>query len=354
MAHEVTEKDTGFMYREPAWHGLFKVLKNRPKSIQHMRRESGVTWDVETVPFVTMPQLRALAKQLGSSKTVAQFLASAGEFASPNHRAIVRNDTQDVLGTWSEKGEPWTNAQGFAFAEALLGELLPEALFSIREGRNVCLLFEFPEHITVGGDVVRKFLYVRLDHTGKGAAQIMCTNVRVQCANTDRMAINDARARDGIIRIRHIGNLTEQVHEARNALGLAVDYSKQFKKFGDRLAKQKIAESKLAKVVDELWPPASDGKRAIKNADERRELILAIHRGDTSHPKIKLDTTGNAPGTKWCAYNALVEYDQHYSRVVVGKDSSDPERAAAERRFVRATEDPNAVQSRALDLIVAA
>jgi hypothetical protein len=252
------------------------------------------------------------------------------------------------------EGEPWTNAAGLRVRRGAARRAAPEALFSIREGRNVCLLFEFPEHITVGGDVVRRFLYVRLDHTGRGAAQIMCTNVRVQCANTDRMAINEARARDGIIRIRHIGNLTEQVHEARNVLDLAVDYGKQFKKFGDRLAKQKIAERKLAAIVDELWPAASDTKRAIKSADDRRDLILSIYRGDTSHEKVDFDTTGNAPGSKWCAYNALVEYDQHYSRVVVGKDTSDPERAAAERRFVRATEDPNGIQSRALDLIVAA
>jgi phage/plasmid-like protein (TIGR03299 family) len=354
MSHEVTEKDTGWMFRTPAWHRLFDVGNKRPKGIPQMRKSSGLTWDVETVPFITLPQLHKLLKHRPTANA-KQLVAAAGDWSSPNHRAIVRNDTDDVLGTWSEKGEPWTNQQGFAFADALLGELLSEALFSIREGRNVCLLFEFPEHITVGGDVVRRFLYVRLDHTGRGAALIMCTNVRVQCGNTDRMAIQEAKARDGIIRIRHIGNLTEQVHEARNVLDLAVDYGKlNFKKFGDRLAKQKLAERKLAAIVDELWPQTSDTKRAIKSADDRRDLILSVYRGDTSHEKVDFDTTGNAPGSKWCAYNALVEYDQHYSRVVVGKDTSDPERAAAERRFVRATEDPNRIQSRALDLIVAA
>jgi phage/plasmid-like protein (TIGR03299 family) len=353
MAHEVTKKDTGWMFHKPAWHRLFEVGKKRPKSIAAARKASGLTWDVQSVPFITLPTLEQLAKTIESASTskaaIRHLVNRASEHAAPYNRAIVRDDTLDVLGTWSHEGVPITNREGFEFMEAVLGGTLFEALFSFGGGRYVCLLSEFPDHITVGGDAVRRFLYTKLDHTGSGAMQTMATNVRVQCANTDRMALNEARARDGIYRVRHIGNTSERIAEARAALELTVDYAKQFKKFGDRLARQKIAERKVEKVLAELYPASSQTDRAVKNADKRRELVAAIFRGDTSHPLVKGDTTGNAPGTKWCLYNAVVEHDQHYRRVHT-KDAA----KAGERLFVRAMTDPDGVQARALNLLVSA
>jgi phage/plasmid-like protein (TIGR03299 family) len=348
MAHEVTAADSGWMFHEPAWHGLFEVGRKRPKSIAEARKVSGLTWDVDSVPFVTIPQIKAVERELnlGSRKSLATLLS---EFAAPNHRAIVRSDTLDVLGTWTDEGVPITNKEGFEWMEALLGETRFEALFSIRGGKQVCLLSEFPDHIIVGGDEVRRFLYARLDHTGSGSMQTMATNVRVQCANTDRAAISDARARDGIYRVRHMGDTSQRLHEAREALGLSIDYAKQFKKFGDRLAKQKIAERTLQKVLAELYPASSQTDRAVKSAERRRQTVMAIFNGEGSAG----DTRGNAPGTKWCAYNAVVEYQQHYAPVRVGDvDGTDPSTAKAERRFVRSTEDPQGLQAKALDLLV--
>lgn len=338
MAHEVTRRDSGWMFHKPAWHGLFDVGHKRPKTIAQARKVAGLTWDVETVPFITLPKLRELAK---GQKQSRQLVAQASEFTAVRFRAIVRDDTGHELGVASDEYEPITNREGFEFMEAVLGQTLFEALFSMREGRNVCLLSEFPEWITVGGDKVRRFLYTRLDHSGNGAMWTMATNVRVQCANTDRMAIAEAGS-NGIYKVRHIGNTTERIAEARAALNLSVDYAKQFKKLGDRLAKQKIAERTLQQVLAELYPNG-DSTRSTKNAEQTRETITTIFLGKGQAG----DTTGNAPGTKWCAYNAVTEYMQHY-RPMRTKDES----VAAERRFVRATEDPQGVQRKALDLLV--
>jgi phage/plasmid-like protein (TIGR03299 family) len=347
MSHEVTIADSGWMFNEPAWHGLFDVGKRRPKTIKEARKVSGLTWDVQSVPFITLPALEAMlnAPKKDVYLSAKDIRALAGEHSAPNHRAIIRDDTFDVLGTWTDEGVPIRNAEGFEWIEALLGETRFEALFSIRGGRQVCLLSEFPDHVIVGGDQVRRFLYARLDHTGSGAMQSMATNVRVQCANTDRMALDDAKARDGIYRVRHIGDTSQRLHEAREALDLSIDYAKQFKKFGDRLAKQKIAERQLAKVLEELYPASSQTDRAVKSVERRRDVVMAIFAGEGENG----DTRGNAPGTKWCAYNAIVEYQQHYAPVRAQADTTE----AAERRFVRATEDPQGVQARALELISA-
>ena len=263
----------------------------------------------------------------------------------------MRDDTLDVLGVWTGRGTPITNREGFAWMEALLGATRFEALFSIRGGQQVCLLSELPDWITVGGDTVRRFLYARLDHSGHGAMQTMATNVRVQCANTDRMAIGEARARDGIYRVRHIGDVSRRLAAAREALELSVDYGEQFRRFGDRLATQRIGEAELRKVLSELYPAASHSDRAVKSAARRREAVMAIFRGEGEHG----DTRGNAPGSRWCAYNAIVEYQQHYAPVRTDPRLTLVERREreAERRFIRSTDDPTGTQARALELLTA-
>jgi hypothetical protein len=55
------------------------------------------------------------------------------------------------------------------------------------------------------------------------------------------------------------------------------------------------------------------------------------------------DTVGNAPGSRWCAWNALVEVHDHHGR---GR--------TAEGAFTRAIEDPAGHKARALELVLAA
>ena len=78
----------------------------------------------------------------------------------------------------------------------------------------------------------------------------------MQRANTDRIAIGEARSRDGIYRVRHIGDVSRRLAAAREALELSVDYGEQFRRFGDRLATQQISEAELRKVLGELYPAA--------------------------------------------------------------------------------------------------
>ena len=49
----------------------------------------------------------------------------------------------------------------------------------------------------------------------------MTTPVRAVCANTVRAALERARA---VYRVRHVGDPTSQLHEARAVLGMTVDY----------------------------------------------------------------------------------------------------------------------------------
>lgn len=119
-------------------------------------------------------------------------------------------------------------------------------------------------------------------------------------------------------------------------LGLTVDYYRQFQRLGDELAIEPMSERALREVLAELYPhDTALGGRALVSRARARETALELF--------LHGDTVGAAPGSKWCALNAIVEFHDHHGR------PRTPEGA-----FVRKVEDPSGVKGRALDLVVAA
>jgi len=324
MSHGLTAKDTLFTVRTPAWHGLGVILERRPDSIDEALTQAGVDWRVRQ-------QLVYLAEHDGNGRPVGHQLIEGV-------RANVRSDTDDVLAIVSDAYEVVQNRECFAFLASLIGsELHFETAGSLHGGRQVWCLAALPEWIEVGGDAVRQFMYVRTRHDGTGAILVLPTAVRVVCANTDRAAIDGAQA---VFRVRHTANAAQQLHQARRALEITVDYGRHFARAGDWLAGERCTERQLARVLAELYP-AGPSDRAAKTAERAREAILELFLGGP--------TVGNAPGSKWSAWNAITEFDQHH-RPVRTRDA----RTALERRFVRALEDPDGLQRRAFALVAAA
>lgn len=137
--------------------------------------------------------------------------------------------------------------------------------------------------------------------------------------------------------IRHTEKIREHVHQARRVLDLSIDYYRQFKLAGDRLAGERFTEAQLRRVLDELYPSriddvASNRTRRFREQTKQRIIELFAHG----------DTQGNAPGTKWAAVNAIIEH----------ADWIRPVNARSER-FGRVIDD-GARKTHALELVVAA
>lgn len=127
------------------------------------------------------------------------------------------------------------------------------------------------------------------------------------------------------------------MHEARRVLELSVNYYEQFKHTGDQLASQSFTDRQLRRVLDELYPSGPDDRasdRVTRSRELRKERIIELF--------LRGDTQGNAPGTKWAAVNAIVEFG----------DWLRPIRASSER-FARAIDD-GTDKTKALELITSA
>ena len=337
MSHGITHNDTMFSVRCMPWHGLGVVLDEYPRSIDEALDKAGLGWRV-THGDVLVVKTAGWTDDFGT-KHPPELVAAKG------FKANLREDTGEVLGIVSDDYEVVDNRDAFRFLDALIGsELHFETAGSLWGGRRVWCLARLPEYVELGGDLSATYIYVANSHDGSMAVTAAATPIRIVCANTLgaalRQAEHDASAQR-TFRFRHTGNLQSNFAEARRVLGMTIDYQRQFKALADRLALEPISEGALERrVLRHLWVSDDEnlGRRARENRERTIERVLAIFRGRG----IAGDTTGNSPGTKWTAFNAVAEH-LDYGRRYTTRTSQ------VQRSF-----EDTALKQRALDLVVAA
>jgi phage/plasmid-like protein (TIGR03299 family) len=227
------------------------------------------------------------------------------------------------------------NHEAFQFVDQLLGSSLHfETAGSLGGGRRVWVLATRPEHVEVGGDPVRPYVLLMSSHDGSTAVIAATTPVRVVCQNTLNWGLQRAGQK---FSIRHTEQIGRRVHETRRVLDVSTDYYEQFRATGNRLACESCTERQLQRVLNELYPSGTEDRMTDRarrgRAQTKRRIVELFLHGDTQ---------GNAPGSKWAAVNAIVEYGDWHRPIRQGGE-----------RFARAVDD-GAQKTRALELITVA
>jgi phage/plasmid-like protein (TIGR03299 family) len=302
MSHGITHNDSMFSVRAMPWHGLVVVLDEYPRSIDDALDKAGLGWKV-THGDVFVVKAPEWTDDFGTEHA-AELIPARG------FKANLREDTGDVLGIVSDEYEVVDNCDAFRFLDALIGsELHFETAGSLWGGRRVWCLARLPEYVELGGDLSATYIYVANSHDGSMAVTAAVTPIRIVCANTLGAALRQAEhgaSAQRTFRFRHTGNLQTKFAEARQVLGMTIDYQKRFKALADRLAREPISQAALEhRVLRHLWVIDDDaGARARAHRERAIERVLAIYSGRGAAG----DTTGNSPGTKWTAFNAIAEH----------------------------------------------
>ena len=326
------------MFSVPAvpWHGLGVVLDGYPRSIDEALQCAGLGWQVTHGDVLVV--------------TTAQWTDAPGTthprepIPAAGFKANVRADTGAVLGIVSADYEVVDNRDAFRFLHALIGsDLHFETAGSLWGGRRVWVLARRHDYIELGGDRSATCIYVANSNNGSMAVTAAVTPIRIVCANTLDAALRHAEhgvSAQRTLRFRHTGNLPAKFAEARQVLGMTIDYEQQFKTLADRLAREPITERALEhRVLPHLWVIDTDlGKTARANRERTIGRVLDVFRGQGSAG----DTTGNSRGSKWVAFNAIAEHLDHGRRY-----------STRTNQMQRSFEDAG-LKQRALELVVAA
>lgn len=201
MAHEIESTDGIVLTGKKAWHGLGTLVESAP-----------TPWDA--------------LKMIGADVEIESWpvYATDGEgrrTTLEGHRANVRKDTGKVLGVVGKDYKIVQNRELADFAECLaeVGETVTcETAGTLRGGTKIWFLLRGESFSVRGGDEQRPYVALANGHDGLSSFTGCPTNVRVVCANTMRMMLNQqTRDKSGFV-IRHTGNMEAKKTAAREII----------------------------------------------------------------------------------------------------------------------------------------
>lgn len=271
---------------EVPWHGLGRILKTAPKTVEEGLEAGGLDWSVARVPVV------------------AEY---KGKILNTNHFSIVRETDEKVLGVVGSEYHPVQNAKAFQFFNPFIeqGLCTIETVGSLQGGRRVWMLARVngTSAEVVKGDEINAYFLVSNSHDGSTRVRLGFTGTRVVCMNT----LTIAHGESALLKVSH----TKNAEVALEAIQGIVDFQKQ--KFAGTVEKMRelarlgVSTDSLRKYVERVFVPEVK-KRTV--ADEDTQVAL-----NNIHAKIvplfekgRGNDLPGVKGTMWAAYNAVSEF----------------------------------------------
>jgi len=308
MSHEITVRADGTaeaaFAEKPAWHGLGTVFEEAMPSKETIVG-SGLGWSVVQRPMA-----------IGEPVTLdtAEGHVETYRFTEvPGMLANVREDTGLFLGSVTDQYQVVQNVEAFQFLDALVEnrEMRYESAFSLRGGKQVVLLGRLPQTDDIAaGDRLLRYVLLSLCHDGMGSIRFGPTSVRVVCANTYKLAIDQGHTKE--LAIRHTGNIAGKLKQARHILGLIGEEFDRYTEAGKALAAYRLAAPEWIEYLDIMCPqlnqrdPDYTKRRAAKIAETRDAIRACYHNERQQLPGIE--------GSAWAAFCATTEYIDHLPR----------------------------------------
>lgn len=234
-----------------------------------------------------------------------------------NKFATYREDTKDIFGLVSDKYEVVQNTEGFVFFDSIVGE--GKAIFEtagvLGNGETIFVTAKLPDYIRIEGknDIVEKYLFLTMNHSGEKAIMAAFTPIRVVCNNTLSAALNSAKS---IVKIRHFASAKENMAKAMELLNLTNTLSKNSQQIFNLLAKQVITDSQVGDYIHNLLLNKAElTLLASNNYDiDTIDEISTQKKNVVNDVKLYYNIgVGQAEikGTAWGAYNAITGYMQN-------------------------------------------
>jgi phage/plasmid-like protein (TIGR03299 family) len=216
------------------------------------------------------------------------------DFAKSGTYAVVRTDTQALLGVVSKQYEIVQNDSLLRMAEFIREEVDMDCVIVLSDGAKVCFTATLrgAETDIVPGDTVKRRIVGYLGHDGKTGCGAKFTNIRVVCQNTLTAALNESGARSSITHKNGANNNFD-------ALISSIDVARQ----------DFVTECELMREFSR----ASMGRDAFRDfVDE----VYNIDEGQVFRKREQLERAFNhgygwefSPNSIWTAINAVTQVE---------------------------------------------
>lgn len=297
MAHKLETYDgqaSMFYVGRPPWHELGTRFESAPRDSREALRAARLDWRVRKEPlFVIHP---------------------SGNIQVPKKRAIVREDSQTILGVVSEEYQPLQNEEAFRFFDSLIdiGASEYETAGALGKGECIWILAKMKEQpmLIAGFDEVQKYLLLVNSHDGSTSVHIRFTPIRVVCQNTLTLALREGTRLQTIV---HRRGLHRRLQEARELLNSIVCTYRDIERNFNLMASVKVDEKRLREYIEAVFPmPSTTHEADARRLQERVTLLRNQAVYFFTHGKGNSQTP--IEGTLWAAYNAVTELIDHRHR----------------------------------------
>jgi phage/plasmid-like protein (TIGR03299 family) len=294
VAHELffeNGKASMFYVDEPAWHGLGTRLEQPPATAEEAIEAAGLNWEVAKVPV---------------------YVSGIGRLFTLEHQyATVRKDHLDhpdchPFGLVGDKYQPLQNIDAFRFFDPLLQErdVRFETAGALGQGERIWVMVRFEQDISVGSDVLQRYLLLSNRHDGRGSVTLKFTPIRVVCQNTLSAALfGEGRA----FQVRHDRALHDRLKEARMLIQTIRDTYARLQAAFEDLRALVLKADMLKTYLEAVFPlPSQPADESVRTRVLRNRSAAAhfAHYG-------KGNSTKDVRDTMWAAYNGVVEFVDH-------------------------------------------
>ncbi len=243
---------------EVAWHRLGQRY-DHPLTAAEAIKGCHADYEVRKQPLLAVPP--ELMRSIKYGDLIAA--SELRKYIYDTKMATMRMDTLEPLGIVSDIYGIVQNAHAFDFIDLLTTgkkksqKPVIECAGVLGHGERIFITAKFPEPIIVrnsNNDVIDMYIVFTTSHDGTGAVTCMVTPVRVVCNNTLNYAM---KHNSGKMIWRHTSNVLDEMDltkaanakKAYQALHLYDVYCKEFERSLDRLAKRRIKDEDIRRIL---------------------------------------------------------------------------------------------------------
>lgn len=293
MAHELAKTKGEYAFasvKEIPWHGLGKVVEKKMTAAECIKL-AGLDFTVKKA---------GVEARIGTKHRTVN-----GKFVT------YRSDTGETFDVVGSRYAIVQNAEAFNFFDPIVGkkEAMYETAGALGKGERIFITAKLPKRIIVGKDVIDQYLYINSTHDGSGAITVAFTPVRIVCANTLQMAIENSKR---VVRIRHTKNATTALQQAHRLMGIVADNSNTMQQALERMTKVRITDERLRRFIELAMHPQreqiAEGEFNEEYSSRFENTVDEILDYALMHPT---QLTPETKGTLYGAYNAITGYFQN-------------------------------------------
>ena len=270
-----------------------------------------------------------------AQKQPVYYLGADGPVVSPDHCAIVRNDSYACLGIHGSGYTPVQNSALINLLDYLREDIEIESVLSIRDGRKVFATASIrTEDEVVPGDRIRRYLHLFNSHDGSSGFGVFFSDVRLRCANqlnylTGR-AMSNAVTEGAGLRRKHTASVTafaeslpHLIDLERRSFAQSLDELRSLTnvQLNTEIARRVLEATYADKLASPIRDKSTGDKRPRTIADLPEIGIIRSHYTGSTGMGIR-DLPGSA-GTVYGFFNAITQFETHDA----GRSKDETERA---------------------------